>query len=209
MSSTSIAETITVVGGGWSAKALDLNALPGFVIGANEAGVRIRCDAAVSMDRLFTENRWAQLKARAIPFYARKAALVNVLERPIWLNPFDCDYKSTKFRDEPGFLNGTNSGFCALNLAYQRRPSTIFLVGFDMNRDPSTGHPYWHEPHPWANPAGGTGTGRYNLWAKEMADAAAAFRAIGCSVYNVSLTSSITDFPKISPAQFRKIQETK
>lgn len=200
-------DVITVVGGGWSAAEIVKQPLPGFVIGANEAGVRVKCDVAVSMDRLFVENRWPQISARAIPFHARKSALYNIVERPNWLHPFDCDHKSGMFSEDAATLNGPNSGHCALNYAWLLRPRTLYLVGFDMNRNPKTGEAYWHKAYAWSKPKGGTGSGRYAEWVEAMNYAAGAFRKIGTEVYNVSLTSSITNFPKISAEQFRKIQE--
>lgn len=198
-------ETVCVVGGGWSAAQLDLQHLPGIVIGVNESGVLIPCKYAVSMDRLWTESRWPKLAERAGQAYIRDAALKNVRERPDWLHVFNCDYKRAIFSDDPATLNGTNSGFCALNLAYILSPLRIFLIGFDMNRSPE-GRAYWHAPYPWTDPQGATKPGKYTEWAGQFADAARAFRARNIEVFNVSATSAITAFAKIAPKQFERMK---
>lgn len=198
----SVPEIVTLLGGGWSAKALDLNRLPGLVIGVNDAAVLAKCDVAVSMDRLWTEGRWGNLTRIGKPAYIRDAALKNIKEKPDWLRPFLCDYKSIRFADHPDWLNGTNSGGCALNLAYRYHPKRLYLVGFDMNRSPA-GEAYWWKPYPWA-PGGATKPGKYNEWSRQFWIAAAAFKKEGIEVLNVSPTSAIDAFRKISFEDFRK-----
>lgn len=186
---------ISILGGGWSVRGLDLKKLPGYIIGVNDAGVHATCDAIVSMDRLWTENRWPFLAERSRDTYIRSSALKNVAERPGWLHPFENDNAGKEMSESVERLNGNNSGFCALNLAYIMRPSRIRLYGFDMNRGPD-GIPYWYPPYPWAKPAGGTGNARYADWAKGFDIAAKACRAAAIEVVNMSATSAITTFRK-------------
>lgn len=194
-------DTITIIASGPSAAAVDLERVGGFVIGVNEAGVAApRVDAIVSMDRLWTEHRWDWLVARAAPTWLRRSAVQNVKDRWEGLHVFDCDHLSSVLSCVPGWLNGTNSGLCALNLAYQMRPRRLFLVGFDMRRD--AGAPYWHRPHEYANPKGGTSNGKYAEWANQFSWAAQAFAVAGVRVSNVSPKSAIADFPKITPKQY-------
>lgn len=94
-----------------------------------------------------------------------------------------------------------NCGLVALNLAYQLKPSRLYLLGFDMCRDRS-GRASWHAPYPWA-PSGATSNGKYASWAKQFRDAAARFDEIDCDVWNVSPRSAITAFAKMSPAVYR------
>lgn len=172
---------VTVLAGGWSARD-HLDNLEGYVIGVNDAALLAPCHAAVSMDRLWTEHRWTQLSVRmGVEAWIRKAALKNVGRRPAWLTPFDCDHASTEFAEQAGVLNGTHSGFCALNLAYQLRPARVILVGFDMGKGPQ-GQAHWYPDYPWAKPGGGTGAGRFAEWAGQFEGAAARFKAAGIAV---------------------------
>lgn len=188
-------ETITILAGGWSAGLLDLTRLPGFVIGVNDSVIHARCDHAVSMDRLWTEHRAEHLAFCNVPAHIRAAALKNVTPWPA-LERFECDHKSAVFSEVPGILNGTNSGLCAFNLAYQVRPKRIFLVGFDMQRGPG-GESHWFEDYPWA-PGGATKAGKYREWAEEFHLAGGKCHAAGIEVINVGERSLIDAFPKIN-----------
>lgn len=207
--------SITVVGGGWSALHLRLAKLRRPIIAVNDAAcfLPIYADIVVSMDRLWTESRWKWLARREGPTWIRASALQNIplpeLEKAQninrWLTRFACDNESSMMieRDEysQASLNGTNSGMCAVNLAYQMRPDKVYLVGFDMNRSPQ-GRPYWHAPYPWTHHAGATSNGKYADWATQFETIAAQFRAAGIRVFNVSETSAITAFKKIKPAEY-------
>lgn len=188
-----------MLAGGWSVRGLDLARLPGRVIAVNDAGVRApRVDAIVSMDRLWTEYRWSELRRLRVPTWLRQACLLNLAELPDWLRMYRCDHTATELSDAPGALNGTNSGLVALNLAYQQRPRRVVLFGFDMGRSPR-GEPYWYPPYPW-RPGGGTSNGKYAEWAAQFAPAARAFAAAGVEVLNASPASRIPAFAKVDPA---------
>jgi hypothetical protein len=197
---------LSIVSGGWSVADVDLSKLVGFVIAVNDSGVLVpRCDAIVSMDRLWTEHRWSKLFEMGRSTWLRRSAIQNIppIDRTMatWLNVFECDHESSVFSDDPTRLNGTNSGACALNLAYLLKPRRLFLLGFDMNRSPK-GRPYWYEPYPWANQNGGTGNKRYKEWASQFEQAAASFRSVGTEVFNVSPRSAIDVFQKITPKKY-------
>ncbi len=190
--------TVCVIAGGWSVANVDVDGLPGTVIGVNESGLLPRCDIALSMDRLWTEHRWERLCARGKVAWIRDAALKCIADRPDWLRIFSGDYKSTEFSTTPATFNGTNSGYCALNLAFRIQPQTLYLVGFDMNRGPQ-GQLHWHPEHPWANQAGSIKPGSLAAWAKEFEHAAEQFRSIRTKVINLSPSSAITAFAKAAP----------
>lgn len=185
---------VTVLAGGWSAKPY-LDRLPGLVIGVNDAALRVRCDMAVSMDRLWTEHRWEEIVATAKPAHIRRAALQNISARPDWLSVFECDHTSTKLSDTPGRLNGTHSGLCALNLAYQLRPERVVLAGFDMGKGP-TGEAHWYPPYPWA-PQGATSTGKFKAWASQFETAARQCSAAGVAV-EIWGASAIPAFQRVA-----------
>jgi hypothetical protein len=193
-------DVISVVGGGSSFRYVNKAKIPGMIITANEGGILLpRVDHAVSMDRLWAENRIDHLRRRKNRTWLRRSALKNIdwLDDGDWLRVFDCDHTTVKFSEDPQCLNGTSSGACALNLAYLLRPRDLYLFGFDMGRD-DKGRPYWHASYPWAKPEGGTGNARYNEWAAEFNEIALAFASISTRVINVSPTSKISCFRKVS-----------
>lgn len=201
---------VTIIGGGWSVANVTLSKLAGTVIAVNDSAIYApRFDFAVSMDRLWTENRIEQLERVVHSFafvpevWIRRSALQNLpraAEIP-WIRSFECDHQNTYFTEDIGRLNGTNSGACALNLAWKMKPDRVFLLGFDMTRD-KQGRAYWYPPYPWSNQAGSTSRGKYDVWANEFGNAAMLFKRIGCRVFNVSPTSAISAFPKMNPTQY-------
>lgn len=192
-------DTISVLAGGWSAKELDLSRLPGLVIAINDSGVLSpKVDIIVTMDRLWLQSRWKDLCVLQKPSWARPEALINIQERPSWLNIFKCNYKTVVFSDEPNHLNGVNSAFCALNLAYQMRPTRILLFGFDMSRS-QKGEDHWYAAYPWKNK--GTSDGKYVMWAKQFQEVSNSFLIAKIEVLNASMDSKITAFPKVSAAE--------
>jgi len=194
---------ISVVGGGWSFGEVDHHKVPGYCIAVNEAGVLLtrQVDEILSMDRLWTENRWRTLCAMQRMYWTRATALQNLEWRHHkWIRIFDNDNHETSMSTRDGVLNGTNSGMCALNRAYQLRPMRLWIFGFDMCKEPKTNKPYWYTPYPWA-PIGGTTTGKYLAWSRQFTNIANAFENIGCTVVNVSRGSHITAFKRMTPKQ--------
>jgi hypothetical protein len=138
LSRGSAVEIVSIVAGGWSVGAVDLARIPGTIIGINDAALHLpRCDIAVSMDRLWTEYRYEALRAMMKPAHIRRSALQKRPDKWPWLNSFECDHTTAGLSDQRGVLNGTNSGHCGFNLAYQMRPKQILLFGFDMKRGPN------------------------------------------------------------------------
>lgn len=193
-------DTISVIGGGWSVSQLKREEIPGQRIGVNDAGVELPCHRILSMDRLWTEHRWPkvleQLDLGTVP-HIRVSALKNIVDRPQGLGIFQCDHTSTTMSDESTILNGTNSGMCALNLAYVLRPQRVLLFGFDHKPGPN-GERYWYDDYPWK---GGTGSKRYAEWAKQYARAHEQFKAKGIEVLNVSTWTAVEAFPVIHPRE--------
>lgn len=194
-------EVVSILAGGHSARGYDVNRLPGRVIGVNDACWRARCDVGVTMDRLFLENRASQISGTIIEgplttLYARHAAYKNLVPVPEWITSFECDHTSTDMSPAPGTLNGTNSGMCALNLAYQMFPRTVILFGFDMCLA-KDGAAYWYPPYPWAQAK--KGGGKYVAWAKQFEHICDQFERAGVEVLNASPGSAIHCFHKIEP----------
>lgn len=216
----SAAARITIIGGGWSVRNVNLEKLPGLVIAVNDSALHApRWDIALSMDRLWTENRLEPVLARpALPdpitgkfmakqIWLRRSAVQNIRQDILdayGLKVFDCDHTTNVFTETEGRLNGTNSGACALNLAFQLKPRRLFLLGFDMNRSPA-GDAYWYPPYPWTDRAGATSSGKYARWATQFEVASCEFQGIGCEVFNVSPASAIPSFRKITPRDLEKL----
>jgi hypothetical protein len=196
-------DIVSVVGGGWSVSQVDLSRIPGTIIAINDAAIHLpRFDFAVSMDRLWSEYRFERLRAIARPCRIRRAALQNIKGQWPWLQSFECDHSSARFSDQPGVLNGTNSGLCGFNLAWQLRPRQILLFGFDMKRGPA-GEAYWYPPYPWS-PKGATKDGKYAEWARQFERAARSCATAGIEVKIVG-DSAVDVFPKLAAAAFAKV----
>lgn len=204
-------DVVSVLGGGWTAGGYDRARLPGTVVAVNDAVFHAPCNMAVTMDRLWAEHRVPDLlghrNLQRGPglVYVRAAAAKNLDAGQFpFLRRFDNDHTSADMceADPVGSrLNGTNSGLCALNLAFQMRPRRVILFGFDMNRSPE-GRPYFYKPYPWAKPSGATSPGKYRAWAAEFTLAAVQFERAGIEVLNASPTSDITAFEKVKPEEF-------
>lgn len=196
---------VSVIAGGWSFNLMDRNRIPGFIIGANEAGLLPVASECISMDRLWTEHRWPQIRERRKATSIRRSAMQKIdagqWSFP-WLRVYECDHESVEFSEDPRVLNGTNSGLCALNRAYQLRPATVYLFGFDMQRGPK-GEIHWHPEYAW-RPTGGTGNATYREWSQQFGSAANAFARIGTKVINASPWSAIEVFPKTSDFLLRR-----
>ena len=194
-------DIVSVVGGGWSVSQIDLSKIPGTIIAINDSAIHLpRFDIVVSMDRLWTEYRYAELRKMQKPARIRRSALQNLPHKWPWLASFECDHTSAEFSDQPGVLNGINSGLCGFNLAYQMRPATILLFGFDMRRGPE-GQAYWHANYPWAE-KGATGKRKYDDWSRRFGSAAKSCNRAGIRTFNMSRISAIDDFPKVSIEQW-------
>jgi len=180
-------KVITILAGGFSASRVDLKKLPGFVIAVNDSAIYApRIDAIVSMDRLWAENRFAQVSKFGKPIYLRSSTVRNIPAEDVSLcvTLFDNDHKATALSDVPGRLDGTHSGFCALNLAFQMCPERLYLVGFDMALGPK-GQRHWFPDYPWSN-GGGSSGGKLAEWAGQFRTAAAQLANAGIQTLAVS-----------------------
>lgn len=199
---------ISIIAGGWSAGQVDLNKIPGLIVGVNNAAFYApRVDVLLSMDRKFANYRWPWMLERGdagtLKVQLRRHAALNINGAWPWLERFHCDHKTALLSDEPGRLNGTNSGGCALNYAYKLRPKQIFLFGYDLRHGPK-GENHWFAKNTENAEVGSAHIhgGRYAGWAREYNATAGQFRDAGIEVVNVSDISLVTAFRKISPREF-------
>lgn len=195
-------DTVSVIASGWSLgdlNDLERDRIPGFRLGVNDNCWRLRCDAGLSMDRLWIENRWPQILYVAKPLWARIGTDRNITKPlPDWVYLFGCHHESWVPSSDWGHLNGTSSGMCAVNLALQLAPKRILMWGFDMCRA-KDGRAYWHKPYWWAKPQGGTGAGRYDEWSRQFHTIERYAASKGIELLNCSPPSKITSIRKIDP----------
>lgn len=187
---------ITVLAGGWSASDVDMRKLPGKVIAVNDAAIHApRVDFVVSMDRIWSENRLAQVTKLGKPVWLRESAVRHLPWREAGcVTAFKCDHTSTSLSILPDTLNGTHSGFCALNLAYLLRPRRLYLVGLDSRPGPK-GERHWFADYPWKG-GGGSKPAKITEWSKQYDTAASQLRAAGIDVW-IYGASSVRCFNKI------------
>lgn len=200
-----------VIGGGWSvtpwAQKLDDLIAYAHVIGVNDAAIYTDVHEALTMDRLWFENRWPALKGQRLPsrVWVREKCDCNVPDSTATrFKHFRKPYPST----DEGVLHGGNSGTCAINLAFHRmnEGDSLFLLGFDMQKGPS-GEPYWYPPYPWTQPEGATKSGHFNMWVQEMRGFEIYAKAHRLNVYNVTTRSALQCFPKITFEQMMEMIE--
>lgn len=152
------------------------------------------------MDRLWAEHRWQRyFTKRAGDLWIRRGA-DKALPDHARRRQFECDNESLEMSDEPGVLNGTNSGMCALNHVFKLRPQRVYLFGFDMQRGPNQ-EPYWHKPYEW-RPEGATKPRKYRDWAPQFESIAHQFLEHGIAVKQVNNRSKIRAFEQIGYQQF-------
>src|SRR4051812_18119332 len=128
---------VSVVAGGYSVREIDLAKIPGYIIAVNDAALYLpRCDAIVSMDRLWTENRmkWLLANMDGKTVHLREKTVPQELIAQPNVTLYKCNNTIVHFGPTPSHMNGTNSGYIALNLAYILWPHELNLFGFDMCR---------------------------------------------------------------------------
>lgn len=201
-------DDVIVLGGGASVMAYDLRhiAQRGYLIGVNDAALFTHVDVAFTMDRLWLEGRQQMLHILNPPeVWYRKGTPKNFNPPQRWMAFTHSEDDPTIMSSEMGKFNGSNSGTCALNLAYQRSQARVFLLGFDMQRGPR-GEKHWYPDYPWANnEKSGTKKGTYSDWTAEFDAIAKQFAAKKLKVYNVNHRSLITAFETITYDKFLRM----
>jgi hypothetical protein len=185
---------VSVVAGGWSVNEVALDKIPGYIIAVNDAALYLpRWDACVSMDRLWTENRMSWLLKNAgdrALFFRKNTVPAGLLARNNTYT-YECNHASVHFGPTPQHMNGTNSGYVALNLAYCMWPNELNLFGYDMRRGPND-EAHWYPDYPWNTKA--SSSGKLNEWSKQFDIIAEQFTRKKIAVRNVSSRSLIKQF---------------
>ena len=203
-------DTVSVVAGGWSFAEVDHSKLPGLVVAVNGAALHLRRrpEELVTMDRLWIEHSWSwlvqqhQREGAEWIMHARTSAIRIIDHKELapqmgWIRTFKCNKTTMDLSNREGHLNGNNSGRCAINRAYQLHPRRVLLFGFDMCVSPQ-GRAYWYQHYAWAKGATGSGPRTYREWAPQFRVAAKQMAKAGIEVLNVSPSSRIDAFKKVS-----------
>ena len=188
--------TVYIVGGGTSLRGFDFDQIrdKGLLLGVNDGAYYADADVLFSLDASYARKRWSFVRdfqeswlALAPGHVVRKeegAEHVNIVERR----------RGNYLSEHSAYINGVNSGFGALNLAFLKRASKIVLLGFDMNTD-EQGNIHFHDGYPWENDAKRTAR-YYHKWARPFEEAVHQLSKAGIEVINASPESRIEGFPK-------------
>ena len=134
-----------VIGSGPSLTGFDFARLPPAVrIGANKSAWLAGCDVLVTIDHNFHRNLRAEIKA-----FPGERIVARAKDELIPGVTYVKHGRADGFSDDPETLHGLNSGYAALNLAYQRGYKRIGLLGFDFKWD--SGKSHFHEGYAWQN----------------------------------------------------------
>lgn len=168
-------------------------------VGVNDAAYYMRTTYAVTMDRVWLENRYELVNLTSNIWY-RECIAKNLKPGPRHI-AFKNNNRPGAMSDDPLTLNGQDSATCALNFAYHfDEVKTIYLIGYDMQRGPND-EAHWWDDYPW-NRLGPKPARMADEWAPGFGAAAEQFKAKGVEVFNVNSRSLITAFPIISYDEF-------
>ena len=187
---------VSIVACGPSALKCGAASAPGFVIAVNDAFQHVRHDAMLSMDGRWAKHRLPLLMGGDGPVFVRRSAFhhvdagscsTNTLQR---VRVFDNDHAETKFGEHTHVLNGGNSGYCALNLAYVMRPAVVYLFGFDHKG----GH--FHPENEWRQRGEGCANSpaKFKRWADDCKQARKQFDNVSIRVINTNPDSHVRAF---------------
>lgn len=187
---------VSVVASGPSALRCGAATAPGYVIACNDMAFKVRRDAIISMDGIWTRERLdrAYMETSSTPIYIRRSAFKFFTTREHGypgVNVFDCDNKSDVLSPDPKVLNGRHTGQCAVNLAFTLKPRTIFLYGFDLRGD-ALGH--CHADYEWKGEGNTNNARKFREWAEAFKNVRPQFDAFGIEVINTNPDSAVRAF---------------
>lgn len=173
-----------VIGSGPSLTGFDFTKLPPAVrIGANKGAWIADCDTLVTLDRHFPRKCQAEIEA----FQGEK--IIAALPEEMFLDgvTYVKRERGDGFSESPFALRGYDSGFAALNLAYQRGYKRIALLGFDFKWDGRKSH--FHDGYASQNSKTPMMLERWALAFNRVAN------KVNCINYVGPLGSNVTAFP--------------
>jgi len=187
---------VYIVGGGTSLRGFDFDQVrdKGLLLGVNDGAHYADAHALFSLDASYARKRWDYIKSHSNPYLAlpeaHEARNFNGAEHVTFYER----RRGDGLAEDGRYINGVNSGFGALNLAYHKGAKFIVLLGFDMHTD-DNGDIHFHEGYPWEADAKRTAR-YYEKWTRPFETAAKQLEKRGVEVWNASPTSRIEAFPK-------------
>lgn len=158
-------ETVFIVGGGPTLKALDLSPLSKSLAGRRTIAVNNAFRLFQNPDVIFyADTRWWGWNGKDIAadfggrIVSTCSAGVKYLDGRVSRMGRDYRYdprhqspeQVCALAEDPTMLSGPDSGYMAMNLAYHLGASRIVLLGFDMGFTEGAAH--WHDDHPVPTP---------------------------------------------------------
>lgn len=186
-----------IIGGGPSAKNIDLNLLKGeLVIGINRAyevcdpdilfGVDSQLWGWAEQGKLGLESR---RKFREYRGYKVWMALHKIFPSDFYLVDVD-DTADYRIGSTAKLAFKNNSGYGAINLAAALGANPIYLIGFDMKGDGQGKQQWYHDGYP-----ADYGEGVYGAYIRELNNFAPVLAHAGYEVVNLNKDSALRCFP--------------
>jgi len=190
---------ISVIACGPSALRCGAQQAPGVKIAVNDAYRFVECSYVVSMDGRWFQHRAEDFCDSKCPTLLIRGKTIKKRGSPQGCRKieFDNNRETTKFGPSCTELNGENSGYCALNLAYLLGPERVYLYGFDMNYE--NGKDHFFGDYEWKGEGCSNSGKKFAKWVKEMEDAAEQFEKAGIEVFNTNPQSAIKAFKYGTP----------
>jgi len=134
-----------IIGSGPSLTGFDFTRLPPAVrFGANKSAWLADCDVFVTIDHNFHRNMRAEIEA-----FTGERIVARAQDEHIPGVTYVKHGRGELLSDDPEILHGYNSGYAAMNLAYQRGYKRIGLLGFDFKW--TDGRSHFHDGYAWQN----------------------------------------------------------
>lgn len=146
-------QAVYIIGGGPSLQDFDFGILEGkgIILGVNKAPFHVKfCDYLFSLDQTFVRNCRNDI-AKFIDDGGKAILGMPPNENGHKAIPgaqYVYRRRNQGLSDNPEDVYGLNSGYGGLGIAYQANPSSIALLGFDMDYD-ANGKTHWHEGYEW------------------------------------------------------------
>jgi hypothetical protein len=183
---------VVLVAGGPSLRGFDFNRLLAFdawIVGVNESIFCLpRCDAGVTVDKVFTKERFVQLKEKIAGGMEMIIATGANVPGPIDATILG-RLLTNKLSAKPDLIVtcGT-SGYGALNVAFLKRAKHVLLLGYDYSADGA----HHHEDYPWHKPPKRADC--WGFWAKFYDSTVPQLQQARVDVFNASPKSAIKAF---------------
>lgn len=190
-------DEVFIVGGGRSLEGFDFTLLKDkFTVGVNDAAFAADTNVVFSLDKIWCQHRTDKLRKSTKEIHLAMPNNYEYEKFGVEHAKYYLRGRGSGLSTRPEILNGLNSGFGALNLAFLKRAKVIILLGFDMKVE---GKVHWHKGYNWSD---GHSNKKYQRWAKDFNNASVQLKQSGILVYNTSLDSYLQCFKKRSIYEF-------